>query len=83
MAPETPPSWRGWGSPTFLVDGQDAFGSSPGTGATCRLYNGTQGVPSEAELRVALAAMSRQVRDERTLRAVPDLDEEVDDDAAE
>jgi len=82
-APETPPSLRGWGSPTFLIDGQDPFGGAPGHGTTCRLYSGTQGAPSEPELRAALATMRGGAPDESPLRAVPDLDAEVDDDSAE
>ena len=37
-APETPPKWRAFGSPTVLIDGVDVSGCGPAEGATCRLY---------------------------------------------
>lgn len=37
-APDTPPEWRAFGSPTVLVDGADVGAGAPAEGATCRLY---------------------------------------------
>ena len=36
---ETPGDWRGFGSPTILVDGDAVGGGEPQGGATCRLYD--------------------------------------------
>ncbi len=55
----------------------------PAQSAYIRFKPHPEGAPSESELRAALAAMSRGAPDESPLRAVPDLDEEVDDDSAE
>lgn len=48
------------GSPTFLINGKDPFGSSTlPTGMTCRLYRAgaeLRGCPTTEELRQALAA---------------------------
>lgn len=38
-APDAPPGWRAFGSPTVLVDGADVGGGAPAEGATCRLYH--------------------------------------------
>jgi len=48
-APSTPPEFRGWGSPTILIDGVDVAGERVPQGLTCRLYeaDGSVGVPSQ------------------------------------
>jgi len=37
--------WRGYGSPTVLVDGEDVAGDAPGGGASCRIYTSSAGRP--------------------------------------
>lgn len=57
-AAETPGAWRGFGSPTVLVDGKDVGGGEPQTGATCRLYDAggrTAGAPSVEAIAALLA----------------------------
>lgn len=34
-APETPASYRGYGSPTILIDGENVAGLPPGEGRQC------------------------------------------------
>ena len=58
-AAETPGAWRGFGSPTVLVDGKDVGGGEPQTGATCRLYDDggrTAGAPSVEAIAALLTA---------------------------
>ena len=55
-AADTPAEWRGFGSPTVLVDGRDAGGlTATAHGATCRLYR-QAGVPTGAPPVEMLAA---------------------------
>lgn len=38
-SPDAPAEWRGYGSPTVLIDGRDAAGRAPeGQSASCRIY---------------------------------------------
>jgi hypothetical protein len=57
QARTTPEELRSWGSPTFLLGGQDIAGGTP-SGSCCRLYDqhhpDSRGVPSEEMLRRAL-----------------------------
>ena len=57
-APGTPEALRGWGSPTILINGEDAEGQDAPTGASCRLYRDQggrlRGTPTQALLRSAL-----------------------------
>jgi hypothetical protein len=46
LAPDTPEDLRRWGSPTSLVDGKDVTGALQGQGIGCRVYAGSDGVPS-------------------------------------
>ena len=48
-APSTPPEFRGWGSPTILVNGVDLTGERVPGGLSCRLYSASRsaGVPSQ------------------------------------
>lgn len=58
-AAETPGAWRGFGSPTILVEGEDVGGGAPQTGATCRVYadgGRTAGAPSVEAIAALLAA---------------------------
>lgn len=51
-SPETPERFRGYGSPTVLVDGRDVTGEADGNGAmACR----ADGAPSPELIREALA----------------------------
>lgn len=46
------------GSPTLLIEGRDPFAGSPEASLSCRLYLtdvGLRGLPSTAQLRVALS----------------------------
>ena len=54
--PDTPIELRGFGSPSILVDGRDVMGATPGEGAACRLYAGTElpGAPPLNQLVRAL-----------------------------
>lgn len=56
---DTPAAWRGFGSPTILVDGVDVGGGAPASGGpTCRLYpsaSGFSGAPPVEALVAALA----------------------------
>ena len=56
--PETPVELRGYGSPSILVNGRDVMGATPGDGAACRLYMGTDlpGAPPLSELVRALTS---------------------------
>jgi len=58
-AEDTPARWRGYGSPTILIDGADALGAeASGAGASCRLYRDGEavvGVPSVSALASAIA----------------------------
>ncbi|MFZ5479494.1 MAG: MerC domain-containing protein [Myxococcota bacterium] len=57
--PDTPAAWRGFGSPTVLVDGRDVAGLAPGDGASCRVYESAgarSGAPSVDVIAAALAA---------------------------
>jgi len=60
--PDTPGPLRGWGSPTVLLDGEDAGGEAEPTGFGCRLYRGddgrVQGTPPESLLSAALQRIS-------------------------
>lgn len=61
-ADDTPAGWRGYGSPTVLVDGRDADGTCPDAdaGRTCRTYlDGVarHGAPPVGLLVAALRAM--------------------------
>lgn len=42
---DTADELRGWGSPTILVDGQDATGGPKGDSVGCRVYSGPDRVP--------------------------------------
>lgn len=56
---DTPRAWRGFGSPTILVDGKDVGGGEPQEGATCRLYEDggrTAGAPSVEAIAASLIA---------------------------
>lgn len=58
-AAETPGAWRGFGSPTILVDGKDVGDGAPQSGATCRVYDDggrTAGAPSVQAIAASLAA---------------------------
>ena len=56
--PETPVELRGYGSPSVLVNGRDVMGATPGDGAACRVYLGTDlpGAPPLNELVRALTS---------------------------
>lgn len=45
LDPETSDELRGWGSPTILINGQDATGSIKGDSVGCRVYPGPDRVP--------------------------------------
>ncbi len=72
-APGAPEASKGWGSPTILVDGQDAFGATGAPGATCRLYgDGEHGAPTEEALRMALSrALGKERHVLQSLALVP------------
>jgi hypothetical protein len=56
-AAATSASLHGWGSPTILIDGVDAGGGAAAcVAASCRLYEGARGWPSETTLVAALRA---------------------------
>lgn len=46
LDPNTAQEFRGWGSPTILIDGRDVSGAAKGDSVGCRLYDGPNGVPS-------------------------------------
>ncbi len=60
-AADTPAAWRGYGSPTVLVDGRDVGGTAPGNdGAACRTYlhaGERASAPPVSMLAYALRAM--------------------------
>ena len=49
---------QGYGSPTILVDGVDVMGATPGDGAACRLYLGTE-IPGAPPLQDLVRALRR------------------------
>ncbi len=59
-APVAPDSFRAHGSPTILVNGRDVAQTTPGDGASCRLYEGEEGcrtgAPPPALIEKALVA---------------------------
>lgn len=61
-SPYTPESLRGWGSPTVMVDGEDAGGQATPTGPSCRLYRDddgrVQGVPPASLLSAVVLRAS-------------------------
>jgi hypothetical protein len=62
-APATPERYRGFASPTILVDGEAIDGAEALHGSSCRLYRDESGrlvgLPSEGALRSALARAAR------------------------
>lgn len=44
--PSIPEIYRGFGSPTVLIDDADVAGSGPAGAPSCRLYEGNAGAPS-------------------------------------
>jgi len=55
----TPEAWRGYGSPTVLVNGIDVAGVRPGSGGpTCRLYADREGYRAAPPVHVIAAAMA-------------------------
>lgn len=54
MSPDTPGRLHDWGSPTFLVDGKDIFGGSPGDASGCRIYSGPGGLPTAKQIAARL-----------------------------
>jgi hypothetical protein len=63
QAAQTPDPFRGWGSPTILVDGRDVAGAQRPDGASCRIYAGPdgslRGSPSVEQIRAALEDRAR------------------------
>lgn len=53
-APDTPPDWKRFGSPTILVDGDDVVPAAV-AGACCRVYEGLTRAPSVEAIVEALA----------------------------
>lgn len=55
---DTPSAWKGYGSPTILIDGVELTGLSEASGAaSCRVYgssDGLSGVPSIELIRTRL-----------------------------
>ena len=49
--------FRGYGSPTILVDGLDVMGAPRGDGQACRLYVGTE-LPGAPPLRALVHALT-------------------------
>ena len=59
LDPTTPDELRGWGSPTILVDGEDASGAPKGASIGCRVYQEPGRVPSPATIVAAIRSWSR------------------------
>ncbi len=59
LDPGTPDDLPGWGSPTILVNGVDITGQPKGNNVSCRVYPGSDGVPSST----TIAASIRSVQD--------------------
>ena len=45
LDPSSPADLRDWGSPTILINGEDATGASKGSSVCCRVYETPDGVP--------------------------------------
>ena len=59
LGPDTPDDLPGWGSPTILVNGVDVSGQPKGDSVSCRVYPGSDSVPSST----TIAASIRSVQD--------------------
>ena len=59
LDPGTPDDLPGWGSPTILVNGVDITGQPKGNSVSCRIYPGSDRVPSSA----TIAASFRSAQD--------------------
>jgi len=59
LDPGTPDDLPGWGSPTILVNGVDVTGQLKGNIGSCRIYPGSDRVPSSA----TIAASFRSAQD--------------------
>ena len=59
LDPATPDDLPGWGSPTILVNGVDVSGQRKGDSVSCRVYPGSDRVPSST----TIAASFRSVQD--------------------
>jgi len=58
LDPASPEELRAWGSPTILVDGRDVGGAAKGNGACCRLYSGSDRVPSPSIIVASISKLS-------------------------
>lgn len=58
LDPATSEELRAWGSPTILVDGRDVGGAAKGDGACCRLYSGSDRVPSPSTIVASISKLS-------------------------
>ena len=45
LDPSSPADLRDWGSPTILINGEDATGASKGSSVCCRVYETPDRVP--------------------------------------
>ncbi len=59
LDPGTPDDLPGWGSPTILVNGVDVSGQPKGDSVSCRVYPGSDRVPSST----TIAASFRSAQD--------------------
>ena len=59
LDPGTPDDLPGWGSPTILVNGVDITGQPKGNSVSCRIYPGSDRVPSST----TIAASFRSAQD--------------------
>lgn len=50
----TPENFKGWGSPTILVDGKDVAGNKQGEAIACRVYEGPERVPAPKDIATAI-----------------------------
>lgn len=58
--PDTPPEWKGFGSPTILVNGRDVAGDEPcSEGGSCRLYRTDDGSLARAPRVEQIAELLR------------------------
>lgn len=53
---DTPERWRGFGSPTVLVNGEDVASASACAGASCRVYEGLARAPATEKIADAIRA---------------------------